>query len=169
MSFISMISAVAENGVIGADNDMPWHISTDLKFFKKTTLGKPVIMGRRTFQSIGKPLPGRTNIVITRDSAFKPEGALVVPSLEEAITLAQSSANVQGIDEIMVIGGGQIYAMAMPMANRLYITRVHAKPEGDTKFPDIREADWELVERTPFERGPKDTADTSLEIYQRRD
>ncbi|SDR36096.1 dihydrofolate reductase [Pseudovibrio sp. Tun.PSC04-5.I4] len=171
MKRVSMISAVAENGVIGAKNDMPWSISTDLKFFRKTTTGKPVIMGRRTFESIcnslGKPLPNRTNIVITRDRTYAHDGAEVVGSLKDALTFAEHVAETDGVDEIMIVGGGQIYAEAMPSASTLYITRVHAAPEGDTKFPEIHESEWELAERTPFDRGEKDTADTSLEIYKR--
>ncbi|MDX5594063.1 dihydrofolate reductase [Pseudovibrio sp. SPO723] len=167
MTAIAMISAVAENGVIGADNDMPWSISTDLKFFRKTTMGKPVIMGRRTLLSIGKPLPGRTNIVVTRDEGFAYEGVTIARSVDEAIDLGLQVAREKTLDEIMIIGGGQIYLAAMPQATRLYITRVHAKPEGDTHFPEIAEDMWALKERTPFERGEKDTASTSLEIYER--
>ncbi|WP_310619114.1 dihydrofolate reductase [Flexibacterium corallicola] len=165
---ISMISAVAENGIIGAGNDMPWHISTDLKFFKKTTMGKPIVMGRRTFQSIGKPLPGRTNIVITRDSTFQPEGVVTASGLDEGLDVAKAKAQETGVNEIMIMGGGQVYNMAMPHATKLYITRVHAKPEGDTLFPDIDNSDWQLSETLPFQRGEKDSADTSLEIYERR-
>nr|AOT83001.1 hypothetical protein [uncultured bacterium] len=172
MKRISMISAVAENGVIGANKDMPWSISTDLKFFRKTTTGKPVIMGRRTFESIcsslGKPLPNRTNIVITRDRTYAHEGAEVVGNLKDALTFAEHVAEVEGVDEIMVVGGGQIYAEAMSSASTLYITRVHATPEGDTCFPKIDASEWDLTENTPFDRGEKDTADTSLEIYRRR-
>ncbi|MES0870549.1 dihydrofolate reductase [Pseudovibrio sp. SCP19] len=172
MKQISMISAVAENGVIGANNDMPWSVSTDLKFFRKTTTGKPVIMGRRTFESIcttlGKPLPNRKNIVITRDPSYAYDGVEVVSSLGDALTLANDIAENDDVDEIMIVGGGQIYKEAMPKASTLYITRIHAQPDGDTKFPEIHEDEWELAERTPFDRGEKDSADSSLEIYRRR-
>lgn len=174
MKPISMISAVAQNGVIGANNDMPWSVSTDLKFFRQTTTGKPVIMGRRTFQSIcttlGKPLPNRTNIVITRDTSFshEDEAVLVVQSLADALTVANEVALRDGVEEIMVVGGGQIYREAMPQASTLYITRIHSEPEGDTKFPEIIADEWDLVEDTPFERGEKDSASSSLEIYKRR-
>lgn len=172
MKQISMISAVAENGVIGANNDMPWSVSTDLKFFRKTTTGKPVIMGRRTFESIcatlGKPLPNRKNVVITRDPNYAYEGVEVVSSLGDALTLANDIAENDGVDEIMIVGGGQIYKEAMPKASTLYITRIHAQPDGDTKFPDIHEGEWDLAERTPFDRGENDSADSSLEIYRRK-
>ncbi|KZL21450.1 Dihydrofolate reductase type 3 [Pseudovibrio axinellae] len=172
MKEIAIISAVAENGVIGANNDMPWSVSTDLKFFRKTTVGKPVIMGRRTFESIcatlGKPLPKRTNIIVTRDQTFTYDGVEVVNSLGDALTLANDIAENDGVDEIMIVGGGQIYNKAMPKASTLYITRIHAEPDGDTNFPDIHENDWEMVERTPFVRGEKDSADSSLEVYRRR-
>ena len=174
MKPISMISAVAQNGVIGANNDMPWSVSTDLKFFRQTTTGKPVIMGRRTFQSIcttlGKPLPNRTNIVITRDTSFshEDEAVLVVQSFADALTVANEVALSDGVEEIMVVGGGQIYREAMPQASTLYITRIHAEPEGDTKFPEIIADEWDLIEDTPFKRGEKDSASSSLEIYKRR-
>ncbi len=171
MKPISMISAVADNGVIGADNDMPWSVSTDLKFFRVTTTGKPVVMGRRTFESIcarlGKPLPNRKNIVVTRDPNYAYEGVEVVGNLGDALTLANDIAESDGVDEIMVVGGGQIYKAAMPQASTLYITRIHAEPEGDTKFPEINPDEWELSERTPFERGAKDSAESTLEIYRR--
>ncbi len=172
MKQISIISAVAENGVIGANNGMPWSVSTDLKFFRKTTTGKPVIMGRRTFESIysrlGKPLPNRKNIVITRDPNYANEGVAVVNSLGDALTLANDIAENDGVEEIMIVGGGQIYKEAMPKASTLYITRIHAQPEGDTKFPDIRKGEWELAECTSFEHGEKDSAGSSLEIYRRK-
>ncbi|WP_102866873.1 dihydrofolate reductase [Pseudovibrio exalbescens] len=168
MTAISMIAAVAENGVIGANNSMPWSISTDLKFFRRTTMGKPMIMGRRTLLSIGRPLPGRTSIVVTRDPGFAFEGVVVSHSVDAAIEAALSEAAAKNLDEIMIIGGGEVYREAMPRATRLYITRVHDRPEGDTFFPSLNEGDWELVERQPFERGEKDSAATSLEVFERK-
>ena len=126
---ISLIVAHDENRVIGYENDMPWHLPGDLQYFKKTTMGKPVIMGRNTFESIGKPLPGRRNIIITRNASYVAEGAEIVSSLEEAIAL------VKDVEEIMIIGGQQIFDLALPLADRLYITHIHHAFKGDTYFP----------------------------------
>ncbi|WP_068314800.1 dihydrofolate reductase [Polycladidibacter hongkongensis] len=163
---ISLIAAVAENGVIGFQNDMPWSISTDLKFFRKTTMGKPIIMGRRTFASIGRALPGRRNIVVSRGLSEAPEGAELAGSLAQALEMA-SKGGQEAPHEIMVIGGGQLYAEAIAQAQRLYITRVKATPEGDTFFPQIDTKLWQLVKREAFERGAKDSASTELELYER--
>ncbi len=133
---VVLIVAVADNGVIGRDNSLIWRLRTDLQRFKALTLGKPMVMGRKTFQSIGKPLPGRETIVVTRDPSFRPEGALVAPSLEEALALAQSRAAAMGADAIPVVGGGEIYRQAIALADRIHLTRVHCQPEGDTHFPD---------------------------------
>lgn len=137
---ISLIVAAADNNVIGKDNAMPWHISEDFKHFKEVTMGKPCIMGRKTFESIleqlGKPLPGRTSIVISR-SGFSHESATVCASLEDAITEAQKLTD----DEIMVIGGAQIYELALPQADKIYLTRVHQSPDGDAFFPALND-DW---------------------------
>ena len=129
---VSIIVAMAENGVIGKDGRMPWHISEDLKRFKKLTLGHPVIMGRKTYESIGKPLPGRTNIVITRNPNFSATGVTAVSSFYEALNVAGQSA---GNDEIFVIGGAEIYTLALPTAKRIYLTRVHGDFAGDTRLP----------------------------------
>lgn len=163
---VSIIAAVAENGVIGRDNDMPWKLSSDLKRFKALTMGKPIIMGRKTFQSIGKALPGRLNIVITRDPDFKAEGASVVSSLDAALQAARDEAGVG--TEIMVIGGGEIYAQAMALASTLYITEVQARPEGDARFPAIEAVLWQEISRDPVERGERDSADTMMVVYKRR-
>jgi len=140
---ISIIVARAENGVIGIGNQMPWHLPEDLKFFKRVTMGKPVIMGRKTLESIGRPLPGRANIVISRQRDLALEGVTVVPSLEAALEAARAT----GADEAMIIGGGQVYAQAMPLAGRLYVTHVHATYDGDARFemPDL--ADWRETAR----------------------
>ena len=160
--------AVADNGVIGKDNDMPWHISSDLKRFKQMTMGKPFIVGRRTFESFGRPLPGRTNIVVTRDEAFKPEGAVGVASLDEALDLARSIAVRDGVDEISVLGGGTIYKALWNRADRLQVTHIHAEPEGDTKLPPIDQSVWECVLLEPQEQGERDSAPFSYAVYERR-
>ena len=137
-----MIAAVAENNAIGINNKMPWYLPGDLRYFKAVTLGKPIIMGRKTFDSLRKPLPGRTNIVITRDSSWAHDGVKVVHSLEDAIALAEDVALINGNDEIMVIGGEQIYRQALARADRLYLTRVYQSFEGDAFFPEISESEW---------------------------
>lgn len=140
---VALIAAVARNGVIGRDGDMPWHISADLKYFKATTMGKPIVMGRRTFESIGKALPGRPNIVVTGNAGFAIKGVEVASDLDQALTIAAG----HGTDEIMVIGGGQIYAAALPHADRLYLTEVHMEVEGDVSFPTFDRSQWHEVSR----------------------
>ena len=135
---ITLVVAVAENGVIGRDGGLPWRLSSDLKTFRRLTMGKPLIMGRRTFQSLKKPLDGRDNIVVTRDDGFRPDGAIVVPSFEAALARAKDCAKARGTDEIMVIGGADIFAASLPLAGRIYKTEVHGRPEGDTLMPDGR-------------------------------
>ncbi len=142
MTTISLIVAHGKNRAIGKDNVMPWHIPGDLKFFKAQTLGKPVIMGRKTFQSIGRPLPGRLNIVITRDGNFVAEGVCLRKSLEEALDLAREEVKRQGGDELMIIGGAQIYSQAIDLADRLYITEVDLEPEADAFFPETKAQEW---------------------------
>lgn len=138
---VSLVVAMAENNVIGKDGDLPWHIPADLKHFKAVTMGKPIVMGRRTYESIGRPLPGRLNIVVTRDPSRRWDGIEAVQSLSDA--LARAAAD--GAEEIMIIGGGDLYRAAMPLAQRIYLTRVHEKVEGDTVFPDLEPADWRTV------------------------
>jgi dihydrofolate reductase len=145
---VSMIAALGRNRVIGVDNRMPWHIPADLKFFKAQTVGKPVVMGRRTLEAIGKPLPGRPNIVVTRDASFAAEGTIVAPNLDEAISVAETVAEEIGADEVMIIGGGQIYKQMLGKAERLYLTEIDLSPKGDAFFPDYRAvADWKEVSR----------------------
>lgn len=139
---IAMIAAVAENNAIGINNKMPWYLPGDLRYFKAVTMGKPIIMGRKTFDSLGKPLPGRTNIVITRDKDWHHEGVKVVHSLDEGLALAEDVALINGNDEVIVIGGAQIYEQAMVKADRLYLTRVYQSFEGDAFFPEVNEKDW---------------------------
>ncbi len=164
---LSLIVAVAENGVIGKDNGLPWRISSDMKYFKETTMGKPVIMGRKTFQSIGRPLPGRTNIVITRDTSFAPEGVIPAFTLEMALDVGKSLARAKGVDEVMVIGGAEIYALTLPDADRLYLTRVHGAVEGDATFPDLDPDDWLIASEQRFPAGEKDSHDYSLIVLDR--
>ncbi|MBN9025177.1 MAG: dihydrofolate reductase [Rhizobiales bacterium] len=163
---LSIIAAVAENGVIGNDGDMPWKLSTDLKRFKAITSGKPVIMGRKTFASIGRPLPNRVNIVVTRDKEFGAPGVVSVETLDAAIGAAEAAAAEPA--EAMVIGGGEIYRAFMDRADRLYITHVDAAPSGDTHFPAIDPAVWEPVSTEEVPAGASDTAATRFTIYQRR-
>jgi dihydrofolate reductase len=160
---VALIAAVARNGVIGNAGAMPWRLSTDLKRFKQLTLGKPVIVGRKTFGGFGKPLPGRTNIVVTHRSDYRPDGATVVPDLAAAF----EAAGKTGADEIMVLGGGQIYAETIGMADRLYITRVEAEPVGDTWFPAIDPSVWREVSSEAVPAGEKDSAATVFTIYER--
>jgi dihydrofolate reductase len=164
LSRVALIAAIAENGVIGDGQGMPWRLSSDLRRFRRLTIGKPVIMGRKTWQSIGKPLQGRTNIVVTRQPGFSADGALAAPSLDAALGLAEREAP----EEIMVIGGGEIYAEAMARADRLYVTHVAASPAGSVRFPAIDPAVWQAggpLERLPA--GEKDDAATSFVIYDR--
>src|SRR5580658_7586797 len=133
---ISLLVAATENGVIGRDSGMPWHLPDDLKRFKALTLGKPLLMGRRTFDSIGRPLPGRTNLVLTRAGDWSVPGVTVVPDLESALRAAA------GAPELVIAGGAQVYALALPRASRIYLTRIHAVIEGDTRMPAINLAEW---------------------------
>ncbi|MCR5859442.1 dihydrofolate reductase [Mesorhizobium sp. J428] len=162
-------AAVAENGVIGADGGLPWRLSSDLKRFKAGTMGRPVIMGRKTFEGIGKPLPGRLNIVVTRDRSWAHEGVETAGSLDEAIRLATVRARcMTGVDEIAVIGGGEIYAQAMPLADRLHITHVLAEPAGDTRFPAIDAALWTAKACEDVPAGERDSHATRYCVYERK-
>ena len=161
---ISMIAAVAANRVIGADGGMPWRLSTDMKRFRALTMGHPVVMGRKTFESLPKPLAGRSNIVVSRQADYFREGALVVTTMSEALDRAAAS---EGGDEIFVIGGGAIYDLAMDRADRLYITHVVSAPEGDTVFPMIDSAVWRCVSEEAVPAGPKDSFATQYSIYER--
>ncbi len=140
---LALIAAVARNGVIGRGGDLPWRIPADLKYFKATTMGKPMIMGRRTFDSIGKALPGRTSIVVTRQSGFQAAGVEVAGDLDRAVEIAAGL----GAEEAMVIGGGEIYAAALPRADRLYLTEVHIEAEGDVYFPPLDRSQWRELSR----------------------
>lgn len=165
---IVLVVAVAKNGVIGRDGDLPWRLPSDLKRFKQLTLGKPVLMGRKTWDSIGRPLPGRPNIVVTRDAAFQAPGAEVVASLDEGLAAARREAEKLGVSEICVIGGGQVYAQVFDRADILHVTHVEAEVEGDTRFPDIDPAVFERVVDEPIPQGEKDSHAMRFVTWRRR-
>ncbi len=164
---LSLIAAVAENGVIGRNNQLPWHLSEDLKYFKQVTLGKPIAMGRLTWESIGRPLPGRTNIVISRNTELEIEGVRVVPDLGAALDLAQTIAEIDGREELMVIGGGQIYQQALPLVQRMYLTEVHADVSGDAFFPEWDRSEWQEVAREFHTALAPNPYDYSFAVYER--
>lgn len=164
---IVLVVAVADNGVIGQGNAIPWRLKSDLQRFKQLTLNKPVIMGRKTYQSIGRPLPGRTNIVITRDAAFTAPGVVVAPSFAAAEQVARGDALRRFATEIAVIGGAEIYAQWLPLAARIELTEVHAQPAGDTSFQPIDPELWREVARERHTAGPHDSADFSYVTYRR--
>ncbi len=160
---ISLVVAAANNNVIGKDNRLLWHLPNDMKFFRNVTWGMPVIMGRKTFEALGKPLAGRKNIVITRQSHWKAEGAVAVKSLDDALFLVRE----MDVKEAMVIGGGEIYRMAFEKAKRIYITRVDAAPEGDTYFPIIDPHAWRLVSQKDHEADEKHAYNYSFQVWER--
>ena len=146
---ISLVVAASTNNVIGRDGELPWHISEDLRHFKAVTMGHPIVMGRRTFESIGRALPGRLNIVVTRNSRFTAEGCTVVDSPAAALRAAEAAE--QGADEVMIIGGSEIYRLFLPMAHRIHMTRVEADIEGDATFPPLEPNEWRIVDEQRFE------------------
>ena len=158
---ISIIVAASTNNVIGVEGELPWRLPDDLKRFKQVTMGKPIVMGRRTFESIGRPLPGRQNIVITRQPGFEADGCDVVSSPAAALTAAADAA------EVMIIGGSQIYELFLPKASRLYLTRVQADIEGDAVFPAIDEQEWHLLEREAHEASAANEYAFEFRIYER--
>ena len=160
---ISIIVAASANNVIGAHGDLPWRLSDDLKRFKTVTMGKPIVMGRKTWESISRVLPGRRNIVITRQQGFAAEGCDVVQSSDEAIAMAGDA------EEIMVIGGSQVYELFLPVAQRLYLTRVHADVNGDAFFPAVDEDEWQLVSDEAHSADRRNEFDFSFRIYERTD
>lgn len=164
---LALIWAMARNRTIGRNNALPWYLPEDLKYFKRVTLGKPVIMGRKTWESIGRPLPGRTNIVITRDAAFQADGVRVVHSLEQALALAEKICLLDGGDEAIVMGGAEIYALALPHADRLYLTQVHADVEGDAHFPPLDLTQWHELGREDFAAQGPNPYDYSFLILER--
>tara|TARA_R110001583_G_C5647561_1_gene408418 strand:- start:1225 stop:1824 length:600 start_codon:yes stop_codon:yes gene_type:complete len=170
MTILSMIVATADNNIIGKDNNMPWHLPADLAYFKKVTLGKPIIMGRKTYESIGRPLPGRRNIVISRDENYIPQGkgaeeVDVVTSVEQALALVDSIE--ESVDEVMVIGGGAIYKHCLPNADRLYVTHIKAAIDGDTQFPNFDDRCWEKISSEYRPNDEKNAYDLAFCVYQR--
>ncbi|MCY1398636.1 Dihydrofolate reductase [compost metagenome] len=163
---LSLIAALAENRVIGIDNRMPWHLPGDFKYFKATTLGKPIIMGRKTWDSLGRPLPGRLNLVVSHQPGLMLEGAEVFASLEAAIERAEAWAREQGVDEVMLIGGAQLYAQALERADRLYLTRVGLNPEGDAWFPEFDASQWRLTSNVE-NPATAETPAYNFEVWQR--
>ena len=159
---VSAVVAASDNNVIGKDGGLPWHVSSDLKLFKEITMGKPVIMGRRTWESLPKqPLPGRRNIVITRNPDYAADGADVAGSIHEALAMCE------GEPEVSIIGGGQVYEQAMDRTDRIYLTRIHLTVDGDTFLPELPDNEWQEVERREFEKGERDDAAFTLVVLDR--
>ena len=172
MTILSMIVATADNNIIGKDNDMPWHLPADLAYFKKVTLGKPIIMGRKTYESIGRPLPGRRNIVISRDENYVPIGDAaksvdVVTSVEQALALVDGSSEGDAVEEIMVIGGGAIYKHCLPNADRLYVTHIKAAIDGDTQFPNYDDGCWQKISSELRASDENNAYDLDFCVYER--
>ena len=161
---ISLIAAVAENGVIGQNNDMPWHLPDDFAFFKRKTSHHPIIMGRKSLEALGKPLPNRTNIVVTRNPDFKAQGVTVVHTLDDAIVEAKAVNQ----EEIFVIGGAEIYKMALPTATTLYLTEIHRAYEGDTYFPTFDKSEWQEVSRHPHSADERHETGFDFVEYERK-
>lgn len=164
----SIIVAMAENRVIGRNNKLPWYLPNDLKYFKSVTMGKPIVMGRKTFESIGKPLPGRLNIVITRNADWSHPGVTVVHTVEEAFSKAEATALIDGVDEVMIIGGDQIYQTALSLADRIYLTKVHAEVDGDAWFTDVNWDQWQESAREDFIAEDPNPYDYSFIVYDRK-
>jgi dihydrofolate reductase len=164
---IGLVVAMGENRAIGRGGDLPWHLRSDMKFFRKVTMGKPVIMGRRTFKSLPRVLDGRLNIVLTRDDGFVAPSAIMAHSLEEGLEAARASCARTGADEIMVIGGEDVFREVLPRAGRIYLTEVHASPDADTWFPELDESQWREVSREAHEAGPHDDHAFSFVVLER--
>ncbi|MBL4826604.1 MAG: dihydrofolate reductase [Spongiibacteraceae bacterium] len=164
---IAIIVAMARNRVIGCDNQLPWHLPNDLKFFKARTMGKPIVMGRKTFESIGRPLPGRSNIVVTRDDTFGAEGVSIAHSAHDALRLARQIADADGVTEIMVIGGAQLYTAMLPEVDRLYLTQVHAEVPGDALFPVLDWKQWSQVSREDHLADGRNNFNYSFTVFDR--
>jgi dihydrofolate reductase len=164
---IALVVAVGENGAIGRGGNLPWRLSTDLKYFRKVTMGKPMIMGRRTFESFGRPLDGRLNIVLTRNAAFDAPGTVPAYSLDEALDVARKEAKRIGANEIVIVGGDDVFREVLPKAWRIYLTEVHASPDADVWFRFDRKP-WREVSRERNEPGPKDDHPFSFVVLERR-
>ncbi len=165
---LSLICAMAENRVIGRNNSLPWHLSADLQYFKATTMGHCIIMGRKTWESIGRALPGRTSVVITTKRDYEAEGARVVNSLDEAIALAESISLIDGTEEAFIIGGAELYAAALPKAHRFHLTRVHAVVEGDTSLKAFDENQWQEIKRIEYQADEANPYDYSICLLERK-
>jgi dihydrofolate reductase len=165
---VVLVAAVARNGIIGASGGLPWRLSSDLKRFKALTWGKPLVIGRKTFESIGRALPGRETIVVTRDPAFAPFGVLVAHNVEAALELAAERARDMGADDIIIGGGGEIFTQSIARARRLFITEVALDAEGEARFPHINPQEWREISRATGERGARDDADFAFVEYERR-
>lgn len=165
---LDIVVAMAENRVIGREGDMPWRMPTDLKHFKALTLGRPMVMGRKTFESIGKPLPGRETFVVSRDRSFAVDGVTVLSDIDVALKAAEASAVQKGVSSYVVVGGGVLYAATISRADRLFVTRIAATPDGDTHFPPIDPALWKLDASEPMVRSERDSADATFETWIRR-
>lgn len=164
---VSLVVAVAQNQVIGRDNMLPWHLPKDLAYFKRITMGFPIVMGRKTFDSIGRPLPGRCNIVVTRQQGWQAEGVRVAHSLAQALELGAAQARADGRGEIMLIGGAALFEQALPEAQRLYLTQVHADVPGDTYFPAYDRGQWVEVDREDCLADNNNPFDYSFVVYNR--
>jgi dihydrofolate reductase len=164
---VVLVVAVAENGVIGRDLGLPWRLKSDMAHFRALTIGKPILMGRKTYLSIGKPLKGRTNIVVSRDAAFAAPGVVAAPTLDRALDIARGDALRRSADMIAVIGGAEIFQQMLPMADRLEFTRIHARPDGDTSFPAFDPAAWREVSSSDHPAGPSDSASFTFIRYER--
>lgn len=162
---ISIIVAVAENNVIGKDNKLPWHLPADLKYFKQTTAGHPVIMGRGTYESLGKPLPGRTNIILTRQPHYQADGCIITGNLESAIAQARNT----GTDEAFILGGGDIFRQALLYARRIYLTRILHHFDGDTFFPELNAVDWKLTSEILHQPDEKNKYAFAFQVFERVD
>lgn len=164
---IALVVAMGENRVIGLNGGLPWRLSSDMRFFRKVTLGKPVLMGRRTFASLGRVLDQRTNIILSREQGFTAPGTLIAESLDEGLSLARVAAEAAGQEEIMIIGGEDVFRAVLPRARRIYLTEVHAAPEGDTWFPELDKSEWREVFREDHPPGPKDDHAFSFVLLER--
>jgi dihydrofolate reductase len=164
---VVLVAAVADNGVIGRAGGLPWRLKSDMRHFRAVTSGKPVVMGRKTYDSIGRPLQDRTNIVVTRDRSVAIKDVLVTSSLDAAMALARGDALRRNTDAIMVIGGADIYAQLWPAADRLEITQVHLQPSGDATFPPVDPVCWKEVSRADYAAGPEDDASFTILRYER--
>ena len=164
---IALVVAMGENRAIGRGGGLPWRLSSDMRFFRKITMGKPMIMGRRTFSSLPRVLDGRLNIVLTRDLGFVAPGAIMAYSLEEGLDVARQAAAEAGVDEIMVMGGEDVFREVLPQTNRIYLTEVHASPQADTWFPDLDMREWREVSREARAAGPRDDHAFSFVVLDR--